>query len=420
MRLKTLIIVGAGISLLITALLAAGLVWFTQNQSRLLREHYAADEFINGVYQLELLTSDYLLNHRQRAAEQWRLHFQSLQDASKRLSSVFPPRERDLINGNLDKLQQLFALTVESFGGGGVSGAVSSRQRILAGQLKTSIERVVSDVRHLSSDYATQFITFDAELRRFVWISFIVAAVLLGGLWLLVALRVIQPIHRLGMQIQHFAQDPDFRLENSRPDEVGDLSRSFDRLADRLQATTVSVESLQAEVEERRQIASVLRRSEHRLALLLDTLPYGVQENDIHGVITFSNAAHHRMLGRKQGADRAVDLGLHGHAGRERATQEIPALPGRGAAATRPLPRALCPPGWAGGGPGGHLGLPARSAWPADWIYLGHLRCYRASCHRGVPASACRRIREGSSPNQVGNIHRQIPSGYRSSPPRWK
>ena len=27
---------------------------------------------------------------------------------------------------------------------------------------------------------------------------------------------------------------------------------------------------------------------------------------------------------------------------------------------------------------------------------------------------------EGSSPNQVGNIHRQIPSGYRSSPPRWK
>ncbi len=26
----------------------------------------------------------------------------------------------------------------------------------------------------------------------------------------------------------------------------------------------------------------------------------------------------------------------------------------------------------------------------------------------------------GSSPNQVGNIHRQIPSGYRSSPPRWK
>ncbi len=224
MRLKTLIIVGAGISLLITALLAAGLVWFTQNQSRLLREHYAADEFINGVYQLELLTSDYLLNHRQRAAEQWRLHFQSLQDASKRLSSVFPPRERDLINGNLDKLQQLFALTVESFGGGGAPGAVSSRQRILAGQLKTSIERVVSDVRHLSSDYATQFITFNAELRRFVWISFIVAAVLLGGLWLLVALRVIQPIHRLGMQIQHFAQDPDFRLENSRPDEVGDLS----------------------------------------------------------------------------------------------------------------------------------------------------------------------------------------------------
>ncbi len=29
-------------------------------------------------------------------------------------------------------------------------------------------------------------------------------------------------------------------------------------------------------------------------------------------------------------------------------------------------------------------------------------------------------LEKGSSPNQVGNIHRQIPSGYRSSPPRWK
>ena len=35
--------------------------------------------------------------------------------------------------------------------------------------------------------------------------------------------------------------------------------------------------------------------------------------------------------------------------------------------------------------------------------------------HRFIPYS-----KYGSSPNQVGNIHRQIPSGYRSSPPRWK
>ncbi len=44
-----------------------------------------------------------------------------------------------------------------------------------------------------------------------------------------------------------------------------------------------------------------------------------------------------------------------------------------------------------------------------------------AGMHHGprgpVPVTT---LKKGSSPNQVGNIHRQIPSGYRSSPPRWK
>ncbi len=45
---------------------------------------------------------------------------------------------------------------------------------------------------------------------------------------------------------------------------------------------------------------------------------------------------------------------------------------------------------------------------------------------RGIPAYEVKKEFEraykeiGSSPNQVGNIHRQIPSGYRSSPPRRK
>lgn len=50
----------------------------------------------------------------------------------------------------------------------------------------------------------------------------------------------------------------------------------------------------------RRQHAA-LALSEHRLSLLLDTLPHGIQENDTGGVITYSNVAHHRILGFNPG-----------------------------------------------------------------------------------------------------------------------
>ena len=44
-----------------------------------------------------------------------------------------------------------------------------------------------------------------------------------------------------------------------------------------------------------------LKTQEAWLSQVLNTLPYGVQENDIDGVITYSNAAHHRILGLKTG-----------------------------------------------------------------------------------------------------------------------
>ncbi|MDF1552983.1 MAG: ATP-binding protein [Deferrisomatales bacterium] len=44
-----------------------------------------------------------------------------------------------------------------------------------------------------------------------------------------------------------------------------------------------------------------MRNTEQRLRRLLDMLPHGVQENDCSGAITYSNRAHHRMLGYGEG-----------------------------------------------------------------------------------------------------------------------
>lgn len=46
---------------------------------------------------------------------------------------------------------------------------------------------------------------------------------------------------------------------------------------------------------------SAALNSERRYASFLETISHGIQENDTSGIITFSNAAHHRMLGYAEG-----------------------------------------------------------------------------------------------------------------------
>lgn len=46
----------------------------------------------------------------------------------------------------------------------------------------------------------------------------------------------------------------------------------------------------------------ILTENQHKLSTLVETIPYGVQENDLSGRITFSNRVHHEILGYPDGS----------------------------------------------------------------------------------------------------------------------
>lgn len=70
---------------------------------------------------------------------------------------------------------------------------------------------------------------------------------------------------------------------------------------ERTQKLVQTVEQLNIEIQERMQIELALRSSEERYRNLVNLLPYGVQECDTNGLITYSNPAHNRLYGFASG-----------------------------------------------------------------------------------------------------------------------
>ena len=58
---------------------------------------------------------------------------------------------------------------------------------------------------------------------------------------------------------------------------------------------------LHAKLMEQQETIDALKAREKRFATVIDTIPHGIQENSLDGTITFSNRAHHRILGYEEG-----------------------------------------------------------------------------------------------------------------------
>lgn len=91
----------------------------------------------------------------------------------------------------------------------------------------------------------------------------------------------------------------DAMLAHSRIDQQ--LRQAHLDLEKRVRERTIDLiesnKELQLEIIERRQAEEALRLSEGRFRALIETIPYGIQEVDTSGIITFANPAHMKIYG---------------------------------------------------------------------------------------------------------------------------
>ena len=120
--------------------------------------------------------------------------------------------------------------------------------------------------------------------------------VLFAAMWLAMFLAklVTRPVEALGAAMQAVSRgELNYRVEVSAADELGDLVRSFNRMAAELESSRSQIESAGRELADAN---SALERRRHYIETLVESIPTGVVSLEAQGAIRNANHAFVRML----------------------------------------------------------------------------------------------------------------------------
>lgn len=268
MSLINLLKTGILISCIILTVLAFWVYSIYKNYEDTNNNVLLSQSISNTTSKLNSLTTDYLIYHRIRASQQWKANHQKLSaylssqninnlNRFTDINSLTKAHKRTL---NLfNRLVNIHKLTT----GHKSSQIYIHQQRALASQLLSSIQVISSLTRKLTEAINKERGNIKKEL---LWVALSILVILLSTmliLWLLIALRIVTPIRKLKKHIEQIhASNLDEIYFKTRPDEIGDLAISFNKMTSDLKETTVSKQKLLNEVNERKRTELELREQQ--------------------------------------------------------------------------------------------------------------------------------------------------------------
>jgi len=265
---------------------------------------------------LAYVASEYLLYHESVYRERWNAGLISISDdlSELRLDGLEQRAVAGSIRPDLKRLEQVFS---DASAVGGNAWDLKS--------LQLSLSRIGIQNQELSSAASRLSNLLDEEMRRVDRTSAALISVLIGvfGAYILatnlvIYRRALKSIGDLQVGTQIVGSgDLKYKIPEDASDEIGDLSRAFNRMTASLRAETASKTDLEREIAERKQIEEVLRKSEQSLREareLLEAVTSGAKiliatiDKDFR--YTFFNKEHQKELKRLTGRDTSLGMSL--------------------------------------------------------------------------------------------------------------
>ncbi len=258
----------------ITLIAIAALILVTSRQVEQIHDREAIVQDIElGARELSYLSYDYLLHREGRQRTRWEKKFSSF---SKALSGLRPdgPEQSalvDRIRANQRRLEAVFSdvvSTMNSMSATQGSEADMAFMRVSWSRIEAQNQATISEASQLVRMLEEQ--TERLRKRNVILIFALIA--ILGAFLLTNFITVHLHLLRAISDLQDGAAvigsgNLDFVIIEKRNDEIGDLSRAFNRMTADLKSMTVSKADLESEVAERRKAEEEVRRSRDELEI---------------------------------------------------------------------------------------------------------------------------------------------------------
>ncbi|PCI26921.1 MAG: hypothetical protein COB67_09660 [SAR324 cluster bacterium] len=277
---------------LFLVLIVGGILWFVALEvSKSTQKNTAVEELIEGIFEINLLTQNYIRHPRQQMIDQWNMRYESFAGLISNIM-FFSESEKSLveeIKGNYKKLGILFKdLSRES------KGELLGTEfiEIQEGQILARLHSMISSAGHLKQirHQEMRSIQYESGLGIIVLVTLIAFLITINSF--LVNRSIAVPIKNLKEKVEQIRGDNfDFQIEEDRNDETGHLSQSFGRMIERLRR---SHDSLQNEIYERKKADETILQWEDIFKLTGQPIVVGDSDTPYIKIV---NPAFAKMMG---------------------------------------------------------------------------------------------------------------------------
>ena len=270
MRIRTQFFITMLLFGVVLAAIAASAIITNQRVETAREQERFASSIARGASELSYLANDYVIYRESQQLERWQTRFASFSNDVSSLR-VADPEQQALVHdiqANTGRLEDVFNSVVAAVGN-------TSRQAgtIDPALLQVSWSRMAVQSQALVSDASRLSQLLDSQVSQLQRINIIVIIALIGVSvayfmlnYLMTQRRALRGLARLQAGIAVVASgDLDFKIEERGNDEIGGLSRAFNRMTADLKTVTASKADLEKEISERKRIQSELEASNKEL-----------------------------------------------------------------------------------------------------------------------------------------------------------